>query len=215
MLSFISGFLNRNRTKLIIATVALTTIGTLYYIYNTSSSSEIDDDMNQDDDEKYKHNKHSIHLLSPSHQSKLCNRSRIIWKIRKQYDHAINKLLITFKFKIIELIDIQNTVHSIKELRGIYKMANNNSKDNTSDTTISLKKYEELEEQLWDEIKISTFVFLIVLTYITPAICVLLKIQLHILARSLLMQLNDVNDLANVSLLDSDMFRSLIEGKLY
>lgn len=211
MLSFLSGFINRNRTKLIIATVALTTIGTVYYIYNNTSNQIQEDHIDQDcDQDKYKNDRyqqHSIQLLSSSHQSKLCNRSRIIWKIRKQYDSAINKLLITFKLKIIELIDIQSTVRNIKELRSKYK--------NTNTSSSNLKTYEELEDQLWNEIKISTFTILFVISYVLPAICILLKIQLYILARSLLLQLNDTDDISQVSLLDTDMFRLFVEGNVF
>ena len=208
-LSNVGSFVSRHRTKLIVTT-AVVTAATAIYWYNSSS---IDNDVDSNNSllEELKAKKHAIKLISESQQSRACNRSRIIWRIRKQYDIALVKLLSTLRLRIIDIIDIQGTVRSIKELRS------NASKEAAKSVSFA-QEYERLERELWDDIKTASFTIMIVSAYMLSSVCILLKIQLYVLARSLLIQQENSSSYpprdidSQFDSLDNDMFRSLIEG---
>lgn len=217
-LSSVGSFVSRHRTKLIV-TAAVATAATAIYWYNSSSIDNDDDDNNNNSqlEELHAKKKHAIKLISESQQSRACNRSRIIWRIRKQYDIALVKLLSTLRLRIMEIIDIQGTVKSIKELRS------KASKEAVKSVSFA-QEYERLERELWDDIKTASFTIMIVSAYMLSSVCILLKIQLYVLARSLLIQQeNSISSSSSNSYpprdidsqfdsLDNDMFRSLIEG---
>jgi len=212
-LSNVGSFVSRHRTKLIVTT-AVVTAATAIYWYNSSS---IDNDVDSNNSllEELHAKKHAIKLISESQQSRACNRSRIIWRIRKQYDIALVKLLSTLRLRIIDIIDIQGTVRSIKELRS-------NANKEAAKSVSFAQEYERLERELWDDIKTASFTIMIVSAYMLSSVCILLKIQLYVLARSLLIQQENSSSTnssypprdidSQFDSLDNDMFRSLIEG---
>lgn len=95
-------------------------------------------------------------------------RSRLLLRVRKHFDVAVNDFLPTLRMKINEVVDISTAIKQIKELR---------ASGNGVDSILS-------EEQLWDEIKITSFSIMLVTTYMMSLVCVLLRVQFHILARS-------------------------------
>lgn len=124
-------------------------------------------------------------------------RSRLIIRIRRQFDATSKQFIPILRRKIIEHIDISHTVEQIKELR-------------SKGATIANGNIAQAEALLWDDVKISTFTLLIVSIYMLAGLCSLLRIQLHILARYLL---NHSLDLASLdgsqNNFDTDMFRIL------
>ena len=101
-------------------------------------------------------------------------------------------------------------MRSIKELR------TRASKDDVKSVSFT-QDYERLEKELWDDIKVASFTIMIVSAYMLSSVCILLKVQLYVLARSLLIQQEDNNSHpmdndSSFDSLDNDMFRSLVEG---
>jgi hypothetical protein len=90
-------------------------------------------------------------------------------KINKQFEIAAKHFLPTLQIKIIDIIDISENIRKIKELR---------SKPDKNDED------SDFENELWEEIKISSFALIFVTTYMSCALTVLLKTQLHIIART-------------------------------
>lgn len=103
-------------------------------------------------------------------QERTGQRPRLLLRIRRQYDTSCRHFLPTLKKKIHETVDISATVKKIKELRASGRSEN----------------AEEAEQALWDDIKISSFTLLFAGVYMTAAVCTLLRVQLYVLARSLL-----------------------------
>ncbi|RYH13662.1 hypothetical protein EON65_35100 [archaeon] len=97
------------------------------------------------------------------------NRSRLLLRIRRQFDISCRHFLPTLRKKIIDTVDLNGTVKQIKELR---QTGSPGSAD--------------LERALWEEIKVASFTLMFMSTYTTVALCTVLKLQLHILARSIL-----------------------------
>ncbi len=143
------------------------------------------------------------------------NRSRLLLRVRRQFDSACKHFLPTLRKKIFDLIDINSTVRQIKELRNV----------STSG------QQPDAESQLWENVKISAFTMHFVTMYMLAAVCTLLKIQLHILARSIALSVSQKTQMAAVSSnsgnhyldydagydedalsMDNEMFRELIEG---
>lgn len=175
--------MNRNRTKIAVAAVIAVGV-TLYLTYNSEPESEA----------AAVETTRPLQLVSESKAKQAANRTRLLFKVRRQFDTSASQFLPTLRIKIVEVIDINGTVKHIKELR---------SRATTNK--------EELEARLWSEIKDSSFALLVVTAYMLSAVCILLRIQLHILART--MQHAYVADGEDGDLqLNSDMFRALIEG---
>lgn len=185
-LQSIGGFVDRNRTKIIVASVVAVGV-TLYLHY----SGELEEPP-KENAELVEDRSTSLRLLSETRTTKAANRSRLLLRMRKQFDQTASQFLPTLRIKIVAVVDISGTVKHIKELR---RNATSNQ--------------EELEVRLWGEIKNASFTMLLVTAYMLSAVCTLLKIQLHILARSLQQTLEQED--AEVQL-NSDMFRALIEG---
>jgi len=186
VLQSIGGFVDRNRTKIIVASVVAVGV-TLYLHYN----GELEEPP-KENAELVEDRSSSLRLLSESRTTKAANRSRLLLRMRRQFDQTASQFLPTLRIKIVEVVDISGTVKHIKELR---RNATSNQ--------------EELEVRLWGEIKNASFTMLLVTAYMLSAVCTLLKIQLHILGRSLQQTLEQ--DDAEVQL-NSEMFRALIEG---
>ena len=186
----IGGFVNRNRNKLLVASVVAIGV-TLYLNYNGETVED------EDKHDPQLETVQRLRLANESNSMKAANRTKLLFKIRRQFDTSVNQFIPTLRVKIVEVIDINGTVRHIKELRA--KATTNK---------------EELETRLWTEIKDSSFAMLIVTSYMLSAVCVLLRIQLHILARSLQKSYNN-NQLFPQDddiQLNSDTFRGLIEG---
>lgn len=183
-LNSIGGLISRNKTKIALASVIA--IAVTVYINYDSSDSEV---------EKQK----TIKLLEEPSQSRPGTRSRLLLRIRTQFDFACRQFLPTLKTKVCEAVDINGTVSRIKKLR-------ENSSSNT----------KEIESKLWNEIKTASFTILIVTAYAMSAVCTLLKLQLHLLARLIRQQgcefqgtriaLNEID-----FKLDDEMFHTLIQ----
>ena len=186
----IGGFVNRNRNKLLVASVVAIGV-TLYLNYNGETVED------EDKHDPQLETVQRLRLANETNSMKAANRTKLLFKIRRQFDTSVNQFIPTLRVKIVEVIDINGTVRHIKELRA--KATTNK---------------EELETRLWTEIKDSSFAMLIVTSYMLSAVCVLLRIQLHILARSLQKSYNN-NQLFPQDddiQLNSDTFRGLIEG---
>ena len=185
----IGGFVNRNRNKLLVASVVAIGV-TLYLNYNGETVED------EDKHDPQLETVQRLRLANETNSMKASNRTKLLFKIRRQFDTSVNQFIPTLRVKIVDVIDINGTVRHIKELRA--KATTNK---------------EELETRLWTEIKDSSFAMLIVTSYMLSAVCVLLRIQLHILARSLQKSYNNQlfpqdDDIQ----LNSDTFRGLIEG---
>ena len=182
----VSGFVNRNRTKIIVASGIA--IGVSAYLYYDSTLQTEAEKRNEQED--------SVEPIRLMNENKVAirnaNRARLLLKIRKQFDFAACQFLPTLRAKIVEVVDINGTVRHIKELR-MHATSNQ----------------EELEARLWNEIKNASFTMLLVTAYMLSAVCSLLRIQLSILARSL-HQTYEHED-TDIQL-NGEMFHALIEG---
>jgi hypothetical protein len=184
-LNSIGGFVNRNRTKILVASVIAIGV-TLYLSYNTEEP--------EPEKAPALENTSPLRLADESTAAKAANRTRLLFKIRRQFDSTASQFLPTLRIKIVEVIDINGTVKHIKDLRA---RATTNK--------------DELEARLWTEIKDSSFALLVVTVYMLSAVCTLLRIQLHILARTL-QKSYELDGRDADAQLSSEMFRALIEG---
>jgi Peroxin-3 len=132
------------------------------------------------------------------------DRSRMLLRIRKQFDFAIKQFLPTMRTKILEVVDVSSAIRKIKELRTA------NSEKNPEDDDESQSAMAEAA--LWDEIKVSSLTLLYVSAYMVSAVTILLRIQLHILGKSMESvagsQFPDDRNFGD----DDDVFKVLIEG---
>lgn len=215
-------FIWKHRGKFAIATAVVAIGAAVYYTHKSQQSQELvasgdvdetedDDDWNEDSSnrtarqQRRPHNPSSLGAAAkPAH--KALERSRQLLRVRKQYDMGALHFLPTLKLKISEYVVVANTIQQIRELRAV---AHVDSEEEDS-------KKEEAEERLWDEIKVMQFTNLFVTAYMEVAICLLLRIHVHILARSARSLTHDgdraTTDLDDTSLLDSAMFKILIPG---
>ena len=102
------------------------------------------------------------------------DRSRMLLRIRKQFDFAIRQFLPTMHTRVLEVVDVSSSIRKIKELRAGNTEADKNSSD-----------FVNAEAALWDELKVSSLTLVYVSAYIVSAVTVLLRIQLHILGKSM------------------------------
>lgn len=110
-----------------------------------------------------------MRTLSSNPQAGL--KARLLLRIRKQFDSSIRIFLPTLRKAVFDLIDISQPVRQIKTLRA---------------STVSSLNQMEMEAQLWEEVKISSFTMLFVSTYVLCGLTTVLKVQLHVLARAIL-----------------------------
>ena len=96
-------------------------------------------------------------------------RSRLLLRVRRHFDFAGKHFFPTLRVKIIEVVDISNAIQQIKQIRG------GGRADMTSKST---------EANLWEQIKISSFIMLFASAYSVSIVAIILRVQLHILARN-------------------------------
>lgn len=95
-------------------------------------------------------------------------RSRLLLRVRRHFDVTAKHFFPTLRVKILEVVDISNAIQQIKQLRSAPES------DMVAKST---------EATLWDQIKISSFVMFLTCAYMIGILAVLLRLQLHILAR--------------------------------
>jgi hypothetical protein len=209
----ILNFIRRNPGKLgLIAFISIiVSIYLKYFIRNPLVTNE--ESRERNDPLSYSQRKTNQRILSKS-----TNRSRLLLRVRRQFDLACRSFLPTLKKKIFEIVDMNQTIQKIKELRASIRA----SKPENSAPTVP-----DAEDQLWEDVKVSAFAQLLLTLYLLPAITTLLRIQLHILARSFINKPN--NDMDNNSGspflrqleeqenhssndIDGEMFKFLVEG---
>jgi Peroxin-3 len=193
-----SNYLWKNRNKIAVGGAVCVAGFALYCCYSMSKSST------QAEDEKY--------LMSEVRresqiQKRPGDRSRMLLRIRKQFDFAIRQFLPTMRAKILEVVDVSSAIRKIKELRAV-----NSDSDLGDDDNGALVMTEAM---LWDEIKVSSLTLLYVSAYMVSAVTILLRIQLHILGKSMESvvgsQSSDEGEKNNFGA-DDDVFKILIEG---
>lgn len=235
----IPNFLVRNRNKVAIASIVAIVVAIIASFYNPLKNHFLMNEPQAAIDEANNNNRGSERVDSRSqHQQqqqsvqrgnnsydigrKGNNRSRLLLRVRRQFDSACKHFLPTLRKKIFDLIDINTIVRQIKELR------------NTNNGLVNGQQHVDAESQLWEDVKISAFTMHFVTMYMLAAVCTLLKIQLHILARSIALSVSQKNPMASSSVsssvgnnayldydagydedalsMDNEMFRELIEG---
>ena len=134
------------------------------------------------------------------------DRSRMLLRIRKQFDFAIRQFLPTMHTRILEVVDVSSAIRKIKELRSANGESNRSSEDSSA--------FMRTEASLWDEIKVSSLTLVYVSAYMVSAVTVLLRIQLHILGKSMesVLQSQSYVEESESNLGADDVFKILIEG---
>ena len=134
------------------------------------------------------------------------DRSRMLLRIRKQFDFAIRQFLPTMHTRIMEVVDVSSAIRKIKELRTANSDSSLSSEDNSA--------FVMTEAMLWDEIKVSSLTIVFVSAYMVSAVTVLLRVQLHILGKSMesVTQSQSSIEESESNLGGDDVFRILIEG---
>ena len=134
------------------------------------------------------------------------DRSRMLLRIRKQFDFAIRQFLPTMHTRILEVVDVSSAIRKIKELRTANGESNRSSEDSSA--------FMRTEALLWDEIKVSSLTLVYVSAYMVSAVTVLLRIQLHILGKSMESVLQSQSNVeeSESNLGADDVFKILIEG---
>lgn len=216
-------YLWKHRNKIALGGVVCAAGIALYTYYNTTSN---------DKEKEEKEEQNRRFLLSELenngrenlyNSNKPANRSRMLLKIRKQFDFAIRQFLPTMRNRIIEVVDVSSAIRKIKELR----IANNNISISSEDSCSMILT----EAILWDEIKVSSLTLLFVSAYMVSAVTVLLRVQLHILGKSMqnVMESQTLNDINNMNKninhntndsmynnnsndINEDIFKILIDG---
>ena len=184
----IGGFLNRNKGRIaIVAAVAIAV--TAYYHYSSSPNSEEDrkNEFINEDSEKLLDDSKSKSTSEIETDETASRNNKLLINIRQQFDTAALQFLPTLRLKIFEVVDIEMTVRKIKEIRS---------------STITDKAI--LEDDLWNELKISSFTILFVTAYMLSFVCVLIRVQLHIISKSMQVDSNEFNS-------SDDIFSALIE----
>lgn len=192
-------FIWRHRSKVAIAAVlAIATAAYVHYSTSTAHAEMLQFHNGNDHDSTSEKERKRNHLqLSSTEKSKLLLRAR------RQYDAAIQYFLSTLKSKIVEVVDINSSVRQIKELRSSLASSTGSLNDTPS----------VLEAKLWDEIKIGSFCQLFVTSYMVSAVCVLLRVQMHILARSTSLFTSSSEELKDgEDSVSNSTFQSLVEG---
>jgi len=172
-----------NRGKLAIA--AAIAISSAVILHYTTLSPQVPPSLSEQESEQ----------SNPSAVKKAMTpslRSKLLIKARKQFETASKQFLTTLRHKIIEEVDVISAVRQIKEVRA----------SGSSDS-------KEAEARLWEDIKIGSFTLLYVTIYMSSVLSVLLKVQMHQLAKHSHTSSHDgINhNWEN----DSELFRTLIE----
>ena len=96
-------------------------------------------------------------------------RSRLLLRVRRHFDYAGKHFFPTLRLKIVETVDIANAIQQIKQVRL---------------GGLSDKASKSTEANLWDQVKVSSFVLLFTVAYSVSVVATVLRVQLHILARN-------------------------------
>lgn len=161
-------FLYKHRQKIAATTAVVGSAAFLYFYYGTSNDSiteNITSNSAHFGDESYNEESAKNNSKELSDKKKLQ-----LSRIRKQFENAREKFLPTLRVKIFEIVDVSDTIQEIRKLR------NSQGKKGKVDSNTRL-----IEMQLWEKIKISSITILFVSVYMTSAICLILKIQFHLL----------------------------------
>jgi hypothetical protein len=171
----VSRFAWKNRGKL---TIALAVgIGVAAYYHYSSSSSDKDRRISN------ANSRNEVLLEGNGGQaSSSREKSRLLYRARKQFDIVCIQFLSTLRGRIVDVVDLSSAIRQIKELRSA--TASQNSSKTSSSSAGSTDSSSDMEMRLWEDIKIGSFTQLFVTAYALAAICVLLRVQMHILARS-------------------------------
>lgn len=94
--------------------------------------------------------------------------ARKLVTIRHQFDTCSSQIFPTLRIKITEIVDVLQTIKQIKELR----MNSDNH-----------QRSIDIENSLWEEIKVLSFTLWLTSIYATAATCILLRAQLFLLSR--------------------------------
>lgn len=136
-------------------------------------------------------------------QSRVKKRAKILLLVRKQYNVYSMHFLPTLKLRIGEVVDVNNAVRKIKEIRS------NNGK--RTDASV------DIEAKLWNEIKVSSITILFVTVYMQSMVCTLLKILLHVVA-AYTSEKETNGELEDINEIDVELLEELIGtifSKLY
>lgn len=173
MFQSVSNFAWRNRGKLTIA-LAVSIGVAAYATYTSYSSTSPQSDNSQ-----------AMALPSSASESsrsslKSKTKSRtLLFRIRRQYEVICAQFLATLRGKIIDIVDISAAIRQIKELRSSVETKTNISISRGPSSQID----SEEEGKLWEELKIASFTQLFVTAYTVSIVCVILRIQMHIIAK--------------------------------
>ena len=107
-------------------------------------------------------------------------RSRILLRVRKEFAVQAMQFLPLLHTKIVRVVDFDHAFDQLRELKRRRAAAEKSSNGNGAEMASTLDN-----NQLWEEIKDSSFTYLFVTTYIGAVMCALLRIQLHLQARAM------------------------------
>lgn len=105
-------------------------------------------------------------LRRESRRSSLSQRLRRQVDIQDQLERTLQVFIPTLHLKAMSVVDVSSTIARIKELRA------------------SRPEPGSDEEELWEDVKVSAFVLVLVAAYLLSVVTVLLKVQLHIVSSS-------------------------------
>ena len=101
---------------------------------------------------------------------KSAHRTKMLLRVRKEYSTQALEFLPLLQTRILEAVDFDHAYDQLRELKHL-RAAN---KDAVFDI-----------DDLWEQIKVSSFTFMFVTAYMGSMLCCLLQVQLHIQARGL------------------------------
>ncbi len=107
-------------------------------------------------------------------QKASAQRSRILLRVRKEFAVQAIQFLPLLHSKILRVVDFDHAYDQLRELKRRRSAERNGDGEDGSKLD---------SNQLWEQIKDSSFTYLFVTTYICSVMCTLLRIQLHIQAR--------------------------------
>ena len=182
-------YLSKNRGRIAVATIAVIAVSAYYHYTTATTDVKEDENVYTPEDNSKSKLEANININRGTNEEVETgmHNTKMLLKIRSQFDTAALQFLPTLRMKIFEILDIEHTVRKLKDLRS----------SSVVDKVI-------LEDDLWNELKISSFTMLFVTTYMLSAVCVLIRIQLHIISKSLLVEAVDLMSI-------DEKFSSLIE----
>lgn len=137
------------------------------------------------------------HVSATSSTSQFGNRSQILFRLRRQFLIGVFHLAPTFKKKLTTHYDVLKLSKEIKRIRKSNLEA---SSDNSKSVPV-----ESLELMLWEDLKVYSISLYISSVYFLSVLCILLKIQLHVMG-------NTIYNSVDSSQFDNNFFLKLFEG---